>query len=398
MSILILNKNARSNSPYDLWLEDLNEKLVILTTTEVAHQFQNGKYEYVEAFDNYENNGNVEKRAIELNKLHNFKRVIATSECDIVRAGRLRDAMGIEGQDLFSANSFRNKVLMKQLLKEGNVPVPNFLEVKTPLELLDFISTNQYPVVIKPISGSGSNGVTIINNDYELSEFLKIGISDCIEVEQFIDGDMYHVDGLVVNGQIVFSWPSKYINGCLSYRDGKYCGSTLLEVNNPLYKRLQQFTKSVITALPSPSYTTFHVETFYTPDDNLILCEIASRSGGGRIRESLEHAFGININMLWVRSQCNLDIVIPDIQAPIAQTAFLIVPPKTGILLELPESVPYDWVCDYFISGVTGKKYEGAGSSVDNIAIMILKGQSEIEVKERLGILFNWFTESCKWG
>jgi hypothetical protein len=43
--------------------------------------------------------------------------------------------------------------------------------------------------------------------------------------------------------------------------------------------RLQAYVETVVIALEGPSFFPFHAEVWHTPEDELVLCEIASRVG-----------------------------------------------------------------------------------------------------------------------
>ncbi len=62
-----------------------------------------------------------------------------------------------------------------------------------------------FPCVIKPCDGSGSKGVSIVNNQTELSEALKYAFSSArygeIYYEDFVDGSEYSVEAFVNNSK-----------------------------------------------------------------------------------------------------------------------------------------------------------------------------------------------------
>lgn len=99
--------------------------------------------------------------------------------------------------------------------------------------------------------------------------------------EGFIDGVMYHVDGLFVDGRIRFIQPFKYINDCLSYREDMFIGNVPLEKDDSTYHLLVETTKQIIANMPATENFAFHCELWLTAENEIICCEIASRTGGG---------------------------------------------------------------------------------------------------------------------
>ena len=72
-----------------------------------------------------------------------------------------------------SAESYRNKILMKQLLYDSSVNIPKFEKVISKTQVEKFIQQTSYPVVLKPIYGSGSMDVYIIKNQQDIDAFFE---------------------------------------------------------------------------------------------------------------------------------------------------------------------------------------------------------------------------------
>lgn len=393
MSILILNRNAPY--PFDSWLDTLDEELLILTTAKRAKEI---KSEVVEGFSNYENNGRIEIAAAKLFEKYHYHTLVATSEFDIFRAAKIRDVLGLKGQKTESALAFRDKVMMKDILSANGIDVPAYRKVESAIDIYDFVMQHDFPIVVKPVSGSGSEGVHIIKDMNALESFVESTELTNFEVEKFVEGDMYHIDGLVLNGRLVFSWPSKYINGCLSHKEGLFNASYQLEPGNPLVDRLKQYIIQVIDALPTPEDTAFHAEVFLTPDNRLVFCEIASRRGGGYIPESIEQSFGIDVTKLSVQSQCGIEVSLPeDLGTPRIQSGFLLMPAKNGEITNLVNEYSQKWITKYKIFAKVGDQFNGADSSLDYIASFLITGNNEIQVKERLIRLAEEFEKNTLW-
>ena len=71
--------------------------------------------------------------------------------------------------------------------------------------------------------------------------------------EAWIDGDMFHVDGLMADGAVLFGWPSRYLNNqWLTHRHSAPLVSGMLPEDDPLCARLRRATADVVRALPPP--------------------------------------------------------------------------------------------------------------------------------------------------
>ncbi|MDF9495343.1 ATP-grasp domain-containing protein [Bacillus cereus] len=399
MSILILNRVPYFMYPYDQWLN--NEELILLTSSNVAESHKGKGYKEIYTFDNFDNNGHIELKALELFDKYKYHSIIATNELDLLRAANLRDYLAIMGQNWESAIAYRNKVKMKEILSDKGVSVPKFKQIETPLDVINFVQENGYPIVVKPIDGTASTNTGIVKDKKDFDSLLSLGLSPNIEVEEFIEGDMYHVDGIVMNGEIVFIWPSKYLNGgCLAFQDNKYLGSYILGKKNPLFNRIINYTEELIRSLPTPQNTVFHAELFHTPNDELVLCEIASRIAGAYIPDVISQSFDINLRKIMVQMQCNVFDCKPNFilnNGPDIFSGWLFIPPKDGTFVSGPSNIPFEWVTNYRLNANPGDRYYGAKTSIDKIASFVISGSSEEIVLERLIEVANWFQQSVKW-
>lgn len=398
MSILIFNRSPRDLCPYDKFLKPLKEDLVLLTSDLVASQFQNFGYTHIESFHNYENNGLVEWRAIELFEQYHFRTIIAIAEVDMVRAAKLRERFRLSGQSVSSAINFRDKVIMKETAKKCGILTPPFTRLEHPMDLIRFVRKHGFPIILKPVDGVGSRNTFILNQRKELINLLEKGLPPAYVAEGFIDGDIYHVDGVIIDRQIRFICASKYINKPIHYNEKGYLGSYILDPHNPLSQRLIQLTETILQNFQTPPTTTFHAEWFHTPDDKLIFCEIASRTGGGKIIQSVRHAYGVDLFQAFVEPQCNLPYLpFPKTNTSYQMAGWVKIPPKQGIFQSAPTTNPPEWVIEYDLLGEQGKHYHQPNGIGQYIAAFVVKGNSEKDVHQKLLKTVEWFQESSKW-
>ena len=171
MTVIILSSTDGNKTPYDLWFPNAKENIILLSSRKRTY-IQFTAFLLIEAFENYMDNVEVETKAIQLSKKYNITNVLSISEFDVVRSA-LREILHCPGQLLMSAESYRNKILMKQLLYDSSVNIPKFEKVISKTQVEKFIQQTSYPVVLKPIYGSGSMDVYIIKNQQDIDAFLK---------------------------------------------------------------------------------------------------------------------------------------------------------------------------------------------------------------------------------
>lgn len=400
MSILILNRLPHDICPYEEWLKETGEELLMLSSDEYSDQFPKNRYSYFESFSNYADNGCVEWKAIQLYEKYRYHTIIAIAERDIYRASLLRQKFGLAGQSYQSATEYRDKVVMKRIVKQNGVLTPSFRRLTSNLSLIEFSMEHGFPLIVKPVDSAGSVGTILIKNKDDLTKLLAKGIPSNWEVESFVEGEMYHVDGLVYQGKLVFVTASKYATSCLDFQAGGFTGSYLIDQESKLAKRLMKEVEKVINALDTPLHTTFHAEFFHTPADEIVLCEIASRTGGGRINLMLERSFGFNITRASIFAQLGFPLQLPKrVQQlnPKVFTGHALLPPRKGTYIATDTTKMPEWIVEFRLLAKSGQQYHSPTSSVDHICSLLVEGRSEQEVEERINEGMKWFYRSTTW-
>lgn len=393
---LILHRGELAAFPYEDWLADYSGDLVLLASAEKLSSFSEtlpasnstSPFLHVEAFEKYDTGHFIESRAVDLCRRFGVSHIVSCAEFDVERAARLREILGIPGQSYVSARTFRDKVTMKTQGARG-MNVGNFRSIETVGELANFSKRHGFPLVVKPRNGSASVDVRVLSSFEDVRALARSLGAEAhrknLMVETFTDGEMYHVDGLVLGGQVQFLWPSQYATSTLGYLEGVGLASQMLERSHPLTPRLQNSIRQLLASLPLPSDTAVHAEVFHTPDDELVLCEIASRTGGARVKETLQASFGVNITEEWVRAQCELpprQTKIPT--EPSVLAGWALVTPRQGVVAGMPALPDHPWVAHASSTVKIGTMMGDASSSVDHIAAFVVTGDTQPEVQKRL--------------
>lgn len=394
MSILIINRMSQRTAAYHKWLHGLKEPLVMICDETRRGQIEEG-YDEVHFLANWRANGNLERIAAELHERYQFRVILNYSESDMERVARLRERLGVPGQTLESATAFRNKVRMKEILKQGGVRVPEFREVLHPLDLVEFCEQHGFPAVYKPIDGAGSEQTYILRDWVEVHEALETTAFRPFEVETFVEGEMHHVDGVRIGQETPFITASKYLNDCLAFREARYLGSVLLEEGAELRQRLIDFTKKVLDLLPAPEAFPFHAEVFVQPNGELVFCEIACRAGGGRVVDMNAHAYGCHLLHQASLANCGL----PHAGTPRLReyAGWLLIPPQEGELVALPPRPQGPWIVDYQVHAKAGERYDGARRSIDHYVSVVVSGKDPNEVQERIQAVAEWIETRTTW-
>ncbi|WP_371480624.1 acetyl-CoA carboxylase biotin carboxylase subunit family protein [Kitasatospora sp. NBC_00315] len=401
MTVLILNRGPLAKRVYHEWLADYPGPLLLLTSQEsldaYGEELPATGYLRAVAVTDYEAPGTIEASALELAGEHRIEYVIATMEADLERAGHLRDRLGLPGQSEASARAFRDKLVMKRHATAAGIPVAEHAPVGTAEEVRAFAEAHGFPLVLKVRDGFSSIGQRILHSAEELEGHLADHpeLPANLLAEAFVHGSMFHVDGMILDGAVAAAWPSQYLYQLGSFgQDDKPRLDVTLDRDDPLGRRLLAFVDEVVAALPTPADTTFHAEVFHTPDDRLVLCEIASRNGGALIKSVLETLYDVDFPVSWVRVAAGLPIPVPrggERMVPGRLAGQLLILKRPGLLRSLPGRPPFDWVTAYEQYVEPGRWSAGAASSGDFMVAMVIGGPDRATVEARLGEAAEWF-------
>eukprot|EP01126_Amoeba_proteus_P014212 TRINITY_DN16170_c0_g1_i3.p1 TRINITY_DN16170_c0_g1~~TRINITY_DN16170_c0_g1_i3.p1 ORF type:complete len:259 (-),score=44.99 TRINITY_DN16170_c0_g1_i3:115-891(-) len=255
----------------------------------------------------------------------------------------------------------------------------------------------------------GSKKTYIIHTLENLQELLNDGVSAYLdgpidyEVEKFVHGKMYHVDGFVESGVVKILWPSVYINSCSSFKRSKFLGSYQLSKDNPLTFRLMECVVEILNSMDQPRSYSFHVEVFHTPEDEFYLCEAACRTGGAGVSQATLWLLGVDLNKASIQSQCEAPLTSPlpgnwRVQKlPDKCYGWIVVYPKPGTIEYIPSAVPpeYSHILDF---QCTPKRvFTDIEHCTDALGSFLLCGKDEEEVRELIEKAVDWLWSETKW-
>lgn len=224
--------------------------------------------------------------------------VIGIYEHTTLPAARLREHFGLPGTNHRTALLCRDKVRMKQAVGETGLRVPRFLVLGPDTSREDlgrFARSVPGKVVLKPRSQGASIGVRILDSAEELLTLDLAGaIGEGYEAEEFVEGTILHVDGIVRDGVIRWLCPSRYVTTAYAFQhEGAPMISVTLD-DRALVARIAEFATSVLRGLALTD-SSFHLELFRTPGDELVFLEIGNRFGGAGVPAQHRACYGIDL-------------------------------------------------------------------------------------------------------
>src|SRR3984893_1071904 len=225
-------------------------------------------------------------------------RIVALDEYDMETASTLREHLRVPGMGLTTMRYFRDKLAMRMKALARDVRVPDFVPVVNHDDIHYYLEHVPGPWVLKPRQEASAIGIKKIHAADELWPLLEqLGDKQSsFLLEKFLPGEVFHVDSVVSESEVVFANVSKYGQPPMNVAQGGG-GFTSYTVprGSELDSGLREINRGLIAALGLVRGVA-HAEFIRAhADGHLHFLECAARVGGAYINEMVEAATGLNL-------------------------------------------------------------------------------------------------------
>ena len=244
----------------------------------------------------------IRRRVDAIARAHRIDRIAALDDFDVETAAMLREHLQVTGMGRTTASGFRDKLAMRMKARALGLGVPEFSPVFNDLAVNEWTGRVTPPWLLKPRSSAAAIGIKKVGSPEDLWRALDAAGDDrsnCV-LEQFVPGDVYHVDSIVWGGTVVFAVAFKYgrppmeiahQGGIFITRrlpDDSADGRALLELNRKLQEGL------------GLGCGVSHSE-FIGGSGGFVFLETSARVGGAFIVDTIEAATGVNLWREWAK-------------------------------------------------------------------------------------------------
>lgn len=231
-------------------------------------------------------------------------RIVPLDDYDVETAARLREHLRIPGIGDTTARHFRDKLAMRVQARDQGVRVPDFVHVLNHHQIHQFMERTPAPWVLKPRSEAGSVGIKKLHHAHEVWDTIETlgDIQSYYLMEQYVAGDVYHVDSIVFDSKVLFSQAHRYgVPPFNVWNHGGVFSTRSLHKEAGELNELLALNNQVIAAMGLRQGVT-HAEFIRGRHDNQIYyLEMAARVGGANIDVLVEKTTGVNLWAEWVK-------------------------------------------------------------------------------------------------
>ena len=232
------------------------------------------------------------------------------------------EKLGLPGNPYESVEILGNKDKFRAYLADHHFCTPKAEGFSSVNDAISGLADFTFPVVVKPVDGSGSKGVSRVDRMDEAKEKLDyaMSFSRCkrVIIEEWVEKYGYQIagDGLSVDGKLVFRYfgndhfdpksvnPFVPISASFPYNQPD-------EIQNKVHETIQR----LLTELGMRTCT-YNFDMRIDKDFNVYLMEVTPRDGGNYIPDVIRHATGVDLVECSMKAAMGEKIELPADHAP----------------------------------------------------------------------------------
>ncbi len=230
-------------------------------------------------------------------------RIVPLDDYDVPTAAALREHFRIVGMGETTTRHFRDKLAMRLKAQKEGFRVPAFTAVFNYEALAGWMSQMPPPWLLKPRLEAGAMGIKRVNSADDVWHWLgELGDQQSyFLLEQFVPGEVFHVDSIVWDGKVQFALAHHYLQPPIdvAHEGGVFVTRTMPR-KGPDTRALLTFNRKLLIAL-GMTHGVSHTEFIKGGDGELYFLETAARVGGANIEQLVEAAAGINLWAEWAK-------------------------------------------------------------------------------------------------
>ncbi|MET2832834.1 lyase family protein [Mesorhizobium shangrilense] len=235
-------------------------------------------------------------------KLRRLAGIYSSSDYFVEAASRVATAMGLPAPNPEAIATCRNKWKQASELQRQSITIPETRLATSVRDVENILAQATLPVVVKPVSGSGSSGVRLCATAaaaIKAFEIARVALLDQVDlpspdilIQQYIEGKEYSAEIFAYDGAV-------HCLGILAKHKGP--APCFVEVGHdfpaplpePSLKELAPFAARAVSAL-GLKFGPAHVE-FVIAESGPVIIEVNPRLAGGMIPVMLSHTLGTSI-------------------------------------------------------------------------------------------------------
>lgn len=316
LTILCVSSYFKGNEFLEQCMAEGCKVLLLTVESVLGRPWARHAIDEVFALANFEDRAHVVASVSWLVRHHDIQRIAPLDDYDVELVALLREHLRIPGMGETTARYFRDKLAMRQRAKDGGIPVPPFVGALNHARIGAYLDEVPGPWLIKPRSAASSVGIQKHHDKDALWTALEaLGDQQSFHlIEKMIPGDVFHVDAITWEREVLFAECHRYRRPLLSLtQEGGIFGTRTVERGSDLEKQLLMAHHRVLKEFGIVRGVT-HTELIRGEDGTIYFLETAARVGGVHISDLVFASTGVNLWREWAKievSQGKIPYTLP---------------------------------------------------------------------------------------
>lgn len=303
--------------------------------------------------------------------------IISFSEDALLPTALLQEKFNMPTNSLQTVLLLKNKHMMREYLNKRNFSRVEFQIGTSKKDVINFIEMNNCSIILKPLYGTGSEGILKINGVTELTKFdpwiRKFKIKKFL-IEEFLDGVEVSIEAVSFKGKhLIIGITDKLVGE--NFVEFGHSVPTMLP--NDTVSKVKRFTEDFLNLI-NLQFGPSHTEIKLTKNGPKII-ESHNRPGGDGIVHLHKLVYGVDV-VYWTLASIKDDrerIEYEKQTSGGAAVRFLDLPASSKVkVVSSMEHLDQDSIYRYEINVKTGDKVKLVEKSRDRLGYVIAKGKS----------------------
>ena len=245
----------------------------------------------------------IRKGAAHLARTERLDRIVALDDFDVELGAMLREHLFVPGMGETTGRAFRDKLAMRRRARSAGIKCPDFVHVLNNDAIREWTARVPPPWVVKPRSQAAAIGIRKVASSEDLWRVID-ALGDAHAeylLEQFVAGDVFHVDSIVFDRRVRFAVTSRYRMPpmTVAHEGGIFVTRTLSD-GDPAAAVLQKLNARVLESFGLVRGAS-HTEFIRSTEGEWHFLETSARVGGAYIVDVIEAATGVNLWREWAK-------------------------------------------------------------------------------------------------
>jgi ATP-grasp N-terminal domain/ATP-grasp domain len=235
-----------------------------------------------------------------------IERIVAVHETLLAPVARASEALGLPGMSESTVLRALDKSRLKQVLQQVGMETARDCVVTTTLDARRFVDQVGFPLVLKPLTGSGGQGTWRIGTHEELEralDLLRPSPENAVLLEEHLDGHELCIDTVTIGNEPRFYSLCTYRPTILeALEDSRVQWKCVMprDITAERFRRFIEQGLAAVRALEVGNAMT-HLEGFLLEGGRVRFTDATLRPAGARIGPMLALAYDIDPYRVWAR-------------------------------------------------------------------------------------------------